>query len=203
MSRSIGASNITAVEAQNVHEIVLAKIEFDTPVYVHSGIGSVVFDGDTYLGVGDFGNVREVRESESLGPNPFELTLSGIDSALLAEGLNAANFGDVVTVYAGYRLDDGTLVADPWQIARGRVEYPSLARGDTNSITLRCQHDLAVLDEIIGAKYSDEDQVTRYIADTGFEFVEEQGSLRLFWGGRPHTTNNSENYDEFDPRRDR
>ena len=181
MSRSIGAANISHVSGQNVHEVILVKLEFSTPVYAHSGIGNISYDGNTYLGVGDFGSANEVRESAQLGPSPIELRLSGIDSALLAESMSAANYGDLVTIYSGYRLDDGTLVGDPWIVTRGKIEFPSSSRGEDNTIILRVQHDLAVLDEIPGAKFSDEDQVTRYPADRGFEFVEEQGSLRLPW----------------------
>ena len=185
MSRGLSATNATEVAGTHVHEVILVKLEFDTPVYAHSGIGNIVYSGNTYVGVGDFGSVDDVRESEKLGPAPIRLTLSGIDSALLTEALDSGNFGDAVTVYAGYRKDDGTLIDDPWIAAKGTFEYASLKRGPDNSISIVAQNDLAVLDEIDGSKFSDEDQRQVYSADEGFEYVDESATVRLVWAGGP------------------
>lgn len=198
MSRGLSTTNASHVEGSHVHEIVMVKLEFDTPVYVHSGIGTVSFDGNDYLGVGDFGGVGESRESQSLGPAPIRLQLSGIDSTLLAEAMDAGTFGDKVTVYCGYRQDDGTLIDDPWIVAKGKLEYSSLTRGDDNTISIVAQHDLAVLNEADGSKFSDEDQRQRYSTDEGFEYVEENAVIKLLWGGKPHNSGGND-YDGTGP----
>ena len=182
MRRGLHADNLSHVQGSHVHEVILAKLEFGTPVYVHSGIGTITYDSNDYVGVGDFGTFSAPRESETLGPVSVTLTLSGFDATFLTEALDASSYGDKVTLFAGYRSDDGTLVADPWPFWKGRVDYMAAGRGATNSISLIAQHDLSVLGEIDGAKFSDEDQRQRYSSDQGFEFVAEQATMKLTWG---------------------
>ena len=184
MSRGLSATNLSHVQGSHVHEVILAKLEFGTPVYVHSGIGTITYDSNDYVGVGDFGTFTAPRESETLGPVSVTLTLSGFDATFLTEALDSSSYGDKVTLFAGYRSDDGTLIADPWTFWKGRVDYMTANRGETNTISLVAQHDLSVLNEVDGAKFSDEDQRQRYSADEGFEYIAEQATQKLVWGGR-------------------
>jgi len=183
VSRSISATNLTEINASHLHEVVMVKFEFDTPVYVHSGIGTIVYNSNSYLGVGDFGGVTDARESEMLGPQPITLTLSAVNSTYLGEALDAGNYGDPVTIYIGYRQDDGTLVDDPWVVWKGTFEYASLSLGSANAISIVCQHDLAMLNDSDGSRFTDEDQQQRFSGDVGFEFVQDSITAKLVWGG--------------------
>lgn len=182
MSRGLSASNLAEVQSAHLHLVVLVKLEFDTPLFVHSGIGNIVFDGDTYLGVGDLGAVDSVEESESLGPSQIRLTLSGIDANLISEALDAGNYGDVISVYEGYRQDDGTLVADPWLVGRGQYEHSTIVLGKQNAVSIVVHHDLARLAEKSGDRYTDADQQDKFAGDTGFSFVASMINLKLLWG---------------------
>ena len=51
MSRGLSTINETQVDSSHVHDVPLVKLEFDTPVYVHSGIGTITYDTNDYLGV--------------------------------------------------------------------------------------------------------------------------------------------------------
>lgn len=189
LARPIGSTNETTIaDVAYVHEVVLVKMEFDTPVYAHSGYGTITFDGNDYLGVGQLGSVSEARESEVLGPTPMQLQLSGVDSTLISEALTSGRYGDAITVYIGYRQDDGTLVEAPWVAWKGTFEYATLNVGDENSITVTCQHDLAILEESDGSRYTDEDQQRRFTGDTGFEYVARIATQKLVWGGGPVVT---------------
>lgn len=188
MSRGLSTANSNQVASASVQVVLLAKLEFDTTVYVHTGIGTITYDGNDYLGVGDFGGISEARESELLGPDPLTLSLSGLDSTMVDEALNSAAYGDVVTIYEGYRVDDGTLDGDPWVVWKGWVEYAQVQRGGENTVSLICQHDLAVLNEKEGSRFTDEDQQAEYSGDLGFEFVADMVDKKLYWGGGPTVT---------------
>lgn len=185
MSRDISATNLTEINSDHLHEVVLVKMAFDTPAYAHSGIGTISYDGNDYLGVGDFGSISNVSESEDLRPNSATLTLSGVDAALITESLDSGNYGDVVTLYIGYRQDDGTLVDDPWVFASAKLEFMSVQQGDENSVSITIQSDLAVLDQSDGSRFSDEDQERRFTGDRGFAFVSEMNGIQLQWAGGP------------------
>lgn len=185
MSRDISASNLTEINSDHVHEVLLVKLEFDTPAYVHSGIGTITYDSNDYLGVGQFGSVSNATESEDLRPSSLTLELSGVDASLITEALNSGNYGDIVTMYIGYRQDDGTLVADPWIFWRGKLEFTSVSQGETNVVSITVQHDLAELEQVDGARFSDEDQARRFTGDLGLEFTSQIAGVKLQWGGGP------------------
>ena len=185
MSRSISATNLTEVDADHLHEVVLVKLEFGTPVYCHSGIGTINYGGNDYLGVGQFGSITDAAESEQLSPSSLTLQLSGVDSSLITEALDSGSYGDIVTIYIGYRQDDGTLVDDPWVLWRGIFEYSSITQGQENVVSITVQHDLATLNQTSGARFSDEDQQRRFSGDVGFEFVADMAGVDLRWGGGP------------------
>ena len=48
-----------------------------------------------------------------------------------------------------------------------------------------CQHDLAILDEKDGRRYTDEDQRNKWATDYAYEFLPEMEGVRLYWGGGP------------------
>ena len=184
MTRGIGATNITEVDSDGLSPIVLVSLEFDTPVYVHSGIGDIVYNSNTYVGVGNFGSVDSVRESESFAPSPITLALSGLDSNFISEALDAGNYGDVITIYEGYRGTGNALLADPWLVARGFFETATISLGTENKITITMQHELVRLQEKSGRRYSNEDHQREYPGDTFFSFVASMANLKLLWGGR-------------------
>lgn len=181
MSRGLTGTNQSASEAATVQPTTLAKIEFDTPVYVHSGLGTITYDGDDYLGVGDLGQISGIEEAEDNSPTPIRLSLSQVDAAYLSEGLSADNFRDKVTLFMGYRQDDGTLVDDPWVIWKGYIEYTSI-QSETGTITLHCQHFLSILKQKDGRRYTDEEQQRSFTGDLGFQFIADVNGTQLTWG---------------------
>lgn len=183
MSRGIGTTNVAQVNAPHLHEVLLVKLGFDTPVYVHSGIGSISYGGNTYIGVGHLGGISELRESEVLGPSQITLSLDAQTSQHITEALDAGNLYDPVTIYFGYRNDDGTLAADPWVAWSGWYEYATISLDAESRVEMVCQHDLAVLNEKNGGRYADEDQQDRYTGDVGFEFATAAVGVKLLWGG--------------------
>ena len=184
MARELPADVVTQLDSDHVYAIYMAKLEFEAPVYVHTGIGNVTYDGDEYLGVGTFGGIDGVRESELLGPSSIRLTLSGIDPNMIAEALDAGRYDDRMTVWQALRQDDGTLIDDPYTFWRGRFEYANITVGEDNTITIIGQHDLAILDKKDGRRFSDEDQQAAYAGDLLFEYIAEQENVTYKWGGR-------------------
>ena len=102
----------------------------------------------------------------------------------LTDALNSGSYGDLITIYEGYRQDDGSLVDDPWVVARGTFEYASVNLGESNEAVVVMQHDLSRIQEKHGGKWSSEDQLARFGNDIGFRFVHESAFIELTWGGR-------------------
>jgi len=184
MSRSISATNLTEINAAHLHVVTLVHLAFDEPVFLHSGIGTIPYDSNDYIGVGQLGTISEARESEVLGPRPITLQLSGVDPNMIAEAQEAGRFKDDITIYEGYRNDDGTLVDDPWIVWKGWFEYAAISVGGEGVVSITAQHDLAILNEKDGGRFTDEDQQQRFSGDLGFEFITDMATVKLNWGGR-------------------
>ncbi len=183
--RNIGPNNEAAVVGSHVETVTLVKLEFDVPAYIHSGIGTISFGGNDYLGVGDAGRIGPAKESELTAPNALTLELSGINSQYIQEALDAGTFGDPVTIYEGYRLTDGTLTEDPWVLWKGWFESPSVEKGaESSRVNVSCQHDLADIEKKDNSRFTDEDQVERYAGDRFFEKITEMATVEFSWGGR-------------------
>ena len=183
MSRGLSTTNTAQVNASHLEEVILVKLEFDTPVYVHSGIGTITYDSNDYIGVGHYGGIEGTRESEALGPTAITLTLDGITSQHINEALDSGNLYDVVTIYCGYRQDDGTLHDNPWIVWKGWYEYAAIRIDAESTVQITCQHDLSRLGEKKGRRYTHEDQQEAYSGDNAFRFVARMANLKLRWGG--------------------
>ena len=181
--RDISATNLAEINADHLYEVILVKLAFDAPLYVHSSVGPITYDSNIYLGVGGYGGVSATKETERLSPTTLTLQLSGVDPTHISEALEAGRYGDIVTIYTGYRQDDNTLVDDPWVRWRGFFEYASITQGDDIAVLLTLQHDLSILNEKHGGRYTGEDQESQFTGDLGLEFVTDQNGLKLIWGG--------------------
>lgn len=181
--REITTTNQNQVSADYLEQVLLLKLDFSDPAYIHSSFGELVFDGNTYIGVGDFGAISTLREQAKLGPAPLELALSGVNPLLIQESLDSTEYRATVTLYEGYRQDDGTLADDPWVVWSGWWEHASMSLGANNAIRATAQHDLSILNEKDGSRYSDEDQQQLYSGDVGFEFTPYMADLQLAWAG--------------------
>ncbi len=180
-SRALQAANITEIESASVQPVILVKIEFDTPVYVHSGFGTITFDSNDYTGVGSLGSIAGVEDAEDNTPQPVQISLSAIPAGYIAEALDSTTYGDRVTLYHGFRGDDGLLVADPEVPWKGYLEYASV-EGETETVTLHCQHYLTVLNKKRGGRFTDEDLQRAYFGDLGLQYIHLQNGLTFPWG---------------------
>jgi len=204
MSRPIAANNLAEINSPHAHEVLMLKMDFDEPAFVHSGVGDITFDGNTYVGVGAVGSVDSVRESAQTNPLQLRFTMSGIDAAQLDQAMNSGTFGDALDLMIGFRQDDGDLVADPETLWGGTYEYANDSAGDDHVISITATSDIAVLEQKNGARFSDEYHRVKYPSDTGFEFIAAAGKRDLIWGGRPvHTGGRTGPGHDRPPRRQR
>ena len=79
MSRNLDTSLAAALSASSISPVVLAALTFVSGVmYVWSGVGNLVFNGNTYVGVGMLGKISPISESSDVRADGLEITLSGI-----------------------------------------------------------------------------------------------------------------------------
>ncbi len=187
MSDRLPAASKAQTIATTVHPVVFVKLELTSVngfQYIHNSLGDIVWDGQTWLGVGDLGEVGVIQEGEQISPYSLLLTLSGIDSTLIDETVNQDYFNRPVKVYIGYLVTNThALVEDPTLMWSGKIDDMTLLLGETNAIQLRAESDLAIFDLSNDRLYSDGDLQEEHPGDLFFIYQAQMKDLKLRWGG--------------------
>ena len=175
MSRDLPTNTANALASAHVgEEIIFAKLEFpDTTLYVHTGLGTYTWGSQNWLGVGDFGAVQGIEESERISPYSATLILSGLDSTVVNEALSQDYFRRPITLYLGVANTNDVLLDDPTQIWAGFMDSMSLSVGSDggDSIQLTCESELSMFDRSANLRYTDQFQQDQHTGDVFFEFL--------------------------------
>jgi len=169
-----------------------AKIEFQSgTIYLHNSIGTFIWpdpdDGSqSWLGVGDFGNISTIQESTEMSGFEVTLVLSGLDASLMNEVMLQNYQGRKVVLYLGaLDIDTGLLLDTPNEIWSGEMDVArlSLGAGDQNAIEIVCESDFSKLDNINGRTFSDSDLQAEFAGDTFLQYMTAMEDTNVVWRG--------------------
>jgi hypothetical protein len=174
---------LASLVSETIRPGFLASIGFHTATeYIWSGLGNLVYAGNTYKGVGSLGKIGSVSESTEVRAIGTTVTLSGIDPALLSECLNDIQLGAPAAIY--FALFDAALniLGTPYPLFIGTVDQPVIQIGVKEmSISLKLENKLANLQRANMRRYTAADQRLYYPNDTAFNWVEILNDLALKW----------------------
>lgn len=182
MSRELTAGVQTALTQPTIRPVTLVKMLLDTPIHVHSAIGDIDFNGDTYLGVGNFGGITPIEESGSVAPTGIKATLTGIPAEYLSLVIGTHYQGVQADVYVGLLDADYALIVDPALAFRGRVDYADIQFGEEAKISLSIENRLVDWNRPRVRRYTHEDQQNEYPLDMGLEFIAGMVEKPIVWG---------------------
>ena len=176
MARGLHSDFSTAVQADEVHPIMLVKINTSGgDVRFWTGIGDLTYDSETYIGTGTLAGVSAVSERTDLSANGVTIYLSGVPSALITTALGQVQQGRACTVWmALLNTSNGSLINNPYELFAGFTDITTVTdQAETATITIQAENRLVDLERPRIRRYSDEDQKsdTANAADVGFEFV--------------------------------
>lgn len=161
------------------------------PVYLWTGIGSISWDGHTWLGIGTIGTISAVEEGTDVQARGISIGLSGIDTTILTDVMTEMQQGLPVTVYLGLFDATPALIANPVIAFRGRMDQPTInCDGTTCDISIQCESRLMDLNVPAERRYTNEDQQREYPGDRGLEFVNAIQEVTIYWGRTPSSKNN-------------
>lgn len=182
MTRIISTTNQTASKATIIRPVIFVKLDFSGGlVLVNSSPYSITFDGDTYLGVGDFGKISPVKEIGSIEATGITVGLSGVNPALISIALNESYQGRVATLFIGLLNEEHILVDTPMVLYKGRMDTMPIILGKESEISVTIRSRLSDLFRPIVRRFNNQDQQERYTGDKGLEFVEELSTKELRW----------------------
>ena len=183
--RDISAENIEASTASQVVAAIFLEMVFDSSsVRLNSTPLSLTFDGNTFLGVGNLGKISAMEEGSTTKARGIEVSISGIDTLLLAAALQDEYQGRDATVWIGFLDPDHVFVDDPLIIFKGRMDVMKVAAlGVTAELSLSIESRYADLERPRIRRYTNEDQQERWPGDKGIEFVAQVArDQEMIWG---------------------
>jgi hypothetical protein len=169
--------------SNQIRPCFLAIITFRTrTAYCWTGVGNLVYAGNTYLGVGDFGKIGKITEGTDVQAYGTTITLSGIDPVLLSECMTDIQLGAPATIYFALLDSHGAIFGTPYPAFVGTVDQPTINSGiETISITLAIENKLANLLRANMRRYTAADQQLYYPGDTFFNWVPTLNDQALIW----------------------
>lgn len=185
MTRGLAAGALAAVQAEIVTPLHAVALAFPSAtVRFASGPFDVTIDGETYLGLGELGQISMIEESAELRAYGLTVTVSGIPRDVLSSALTENYQGRRGTVWALQMDAAGAVVADPVVIFRGRMDQMDIRLGSTAAVTVRLENRLADWDRPRVRRYTDEEQKAEHPGDRFFEFLSATVEKDLIWPAR-------------------
>lgn len=148
-----------------------------------SGLGDKLLGGEIFKGIGDFGAMSPVGETDEVRAGHVEFTLSGVASDLIGDALAQSRYGKGARAWVALLDPDEEIVGQAVQIFGGLTDVPVISKEATGStITQSVESELAALERPKERRYTNEDQAIDFPGDRGLEFVPSLQDTQIVWG---------------------
>lgn len=183
MSRDLTQSIIDNLDATEIRPFFAVELYFDTQtLYMWTGLGDLVSNGNTYTGTGQFLEISELKETAEISAKGATVSLSGIPSNLISLAINEPYQGRKCKILFGLLNSSNALIAID-EVFNGYIDQMTIAEGaETSTIGISVESRLIDLERARIFRYNDQSQKARYANDKGFEFVEDLQDKQFNWG---------------------
>jgi hypothetical protein len=181
-----------ALAAAVLQPALLVSMQFASETgYAWSGYGDLVWSGMTFKGLGEFGQISAIEETNEVENKGITLALSGIAPRLMPQVLKETRILGAVTVWLACFDSTGAIIADPVIAFQGFMDSPAMVDGGKDcTASLAAEDDLADLNRPCYRRYTNEDQQIDHPGDTGMQYVAGLQEQITFWGVTPGSINN-------------
>ena len=179
IERVLSPTMIEAAKASPSRLLAFAELEFESGwVRVHSGVGERIYNGQSYLGMGELGGIGQVTESASSSGNRMNLSLKVHDPALLGEAMNEDPNGKDCYIHLVAFDEHRRILEGADYVVDGEMVDMKIRRGDVKK-NIPAIINITVNDwierwaqPVDAPKTTDEAQQFMYPGDRFFDLVE-------------------------------
>jgi hypothetical protein len=184
MARDLTSAFISEITAGGLAPIGLIRAYFDSgTLNLWTGIGDLVYNGVTYIGIISILSISEVQETKNLQANGLNIQLSGLDETILDIAEDEPYSGRSLEFYMACLDSSGNVVADPYLFFEGFMDVMKWKDdGRTITIDVSVENVLISLERALDTKYTPEDQKRDYPTDTFFDFIADIQNKEVTWG---------------------
>lgn len=175
-------ATIHALNQPHVTAVYALKLDLVSGVSrIHSGLGPLVINGETYYGVGSMGSVGPQKEQLSTSPTKLSVALGGLDDSLLAEVMRERIVDRMAWLYLVVMSPDGAPLNACLQF-KGRIAQTPVKAGRTNTIQLTISNIFEDWKRGLNLRNTDESHRRLYPDDHFFRYQSQMADRSIFWG---------------------
>lgn len=174
------------VKAINEGAYLVLVTRLDLPggiVRAHTGVGPLVIDGETYLGVGQHGEVEGITEQTSTSPTQLTLKLSGFDKGLVGDVLNQKTRGRAGRVMMAALGDNGKAIRAELLFA-GVISASAVTSGEENAVAISLTNRFERWSIGLPNRFTDASFRQRRSGDRFFRYVAQMADRAIYWGSK-------------------
>jgi len=112
---------------------------------VWTGLGSKALNGNVYIGGGSLASISPISDRADLSAQKIQLSLTGLDTSLMAEVVNYLHQGAAVEIIEAQTDQDGNVVPDSYDILVGEIDTMQTELGDTMSVSVTVDNLLSLM----------------------------------------------------------
>jgi hypothetical protein len=190
MARDLTTEIAAQFSSQHLAPVFLVDLQFASGwIYLWSGVGAVVWNGNTYLGVAlpdgqVLGGISSLVESTDVQAQAAVLSLRGIPASAVQQVLAECRQSYLARIYVGaLDLNTGAILPDPFRAWGGTTDVPTITDdGATCTVALTVESRLVDLQRTREWRYTHEDQQLFSPGDLGFIYVAALQDISITWG---------------------
>jgi hypothetical protein len=183
MSRGLSPAALAAVTAETVLACIAVDLAFDSGhVRLCTAPQSIFIEGEEYLGVGILGGISRVEETAEVKAPAVSVTLAGVPRDAISIALNEHYQGRRATIFMVLlNKVSHAVINDPIILLRGKMDQMLVSFGETATVELTITNGLAIWDQAVNRRYTDEEQQRRHPGDKFFRFVSATAEKNIVW----------------------
>lgn len=174
MAHNLTAGMLAMTQAKSCAPVMFVQINTAvTPVRFWNGYGNMLWNAQTWVGGGNLMGIGAITEQNNVAAVGCALTLSGINTALIATALADLQRYLPAMVWLGGMNDMFALISNPFMILNGRVDTAKIiSTGKDATITVTAESRLIAMKNPKWRRFTDLDQRIERPNDAGFTFVD-------------------------------
>lgn len=184
MNRDLGATTLSHITDPYVIPVYLVELHYDAgTVYYHDDVGTIAYGGHNFVGVGTFGSIDPIEETEKLEATTVKLRLSGIDATTIDQATLRNFYGRTAIVYWALRNTlTGALYNDPEVQFYGRIDQMTCQyTADEATIEVELISEAQDWARVNGEMYSDSQLQKEHPGDLLFQYVDQITDVSIHW----------------------
>lgn len=192
MTRTLPAAVATAIAnnaagTETLYWAILLQLGLDSgTVYMHSGVGDLSWNGQTWTGVGGMGTISGVPEDTGMSSTEIKVTLAHFAIGALPDFIVEFDTNDPTKRPWEMHLaffDEDHVIKDVLTLDKGGIGGVIMSESEeTGQIEVSLVNETARLERADGLRLTDQHQQSIWPGDKGLEFVTDTNLGDIPWG---------------------